>query len=228
MKIRLYPITVSLMLALAACVSDYSKSEAPNTLGVDSSETRVDLAFAPGSARLTPREAARLERLVATGAIKPADRVTIAVAGSSGLGERRAAALSSALLRHGIVADMSTLETVPANHAIIGIGRYAVTLPPCPNWSKSPTSAYTNALPSNWGCARATNLGLMVASPADLVSGRTLGPTDGTTAVNAIQRYHADRVKQPPAPTAQPFAAPTGGDTGGAPGGAPGTGAGVQ
>jgi pilus assembly protein CpaD len=232
MKIHLYPIAVPLMLALAACVTDYSKSEAPNVLRVDGAETRVDLSFLPGSARLAAGEAARLDRLVATGVIRPADRVTIATGGASGLGERRAAALSSALLAYGIVADASSLESVSANHAIIGIRRYTVTLPPCPNWSQSPNAEYTNAYRSNWGCAGAVNLGLMVANPADLVSGRTLAPADGMPAVSAVQRYLNDRVKPLPVVTATPFAASTGGgggggDSGGAPSGAPGAGPGV-
>jgi hypothetical protein len=70
----------------------------------------------------------------------------------------------------------------------------------------------------------------MVANPADLVSGRTLGPTEGQPAVNAVQRYMTDRVKQPPSPTASPFAASPGGgggDGGGAGGAAPGAGAGT-
>ena len=58
----------------------------------------------------------------------------------------------------------------------------------------------------------------MVASPADLVSGRTLAPADGMPAAGAVTRYLNDRVKPPPTPTASPFAATTGGgggDTGG-------------
>ncbi|MBV9202743.1 MAG: hypothetical protein JO320_02975 [Alphaproteobacteria bacterium] len=233
MRTRRYPIVASLVLALAACATDYSKSEAPNNLRVDGSESRVEVAFAPGSARLAAGEAARLDRLVATGVIRPADRITIAAAGPPRLADQRAAAVSSALLAYGIVAETQPLGPAPANHAIIGIGRYTVTLPPCPNWSSPPTAEYTNAHNSNWGCAAATNLGLMVASPADLVSGRTLAPTDGQPAVNAVQRYMTDRVKQPPAPTASPFAASTGGgggggDTGAAGGGgAPGAGGGT-
>jgi pilus assembly protein CpaD len=230
---RCYPIVASFVLALAACTTDYTKSEAPNNLRVDGAESRVEIAFAPGSARLASGEAARLDRLVATGIIRPADRITIAAAGPPRLADQRAAALSRALLAYGIVADTLPLGPTPANHAIIGIGRYTVTLPPCPNWSSPPTAEYTNAHNSNWGCAAATNLGLMVASPADLVSGRTLAPADGQPAVNAVQRYMTDRVKQPPAPTASPFAASTGGggggggDTGGG-GAAPGAGTGAQ
>jgi pilus assembly protein CpaD len=228
MKSRLYPIAVPLVLAVAACATDYTKSEAPNTLQVDGAETRIDLSFAPGSARLGPGEAARLNRMVATGIIGPADRVTIAAAGPPALAKQRAAAVSSALLAQGIVADASPLATAPANHAIIGIGRYTVTLPPCPNWSQSYSAEYTNAHSSNWGCARATNLGLMVASPGDLVSGRTLGPADAMPAATAIQNYLNNKFKPLPTPTAQPFTASGGGgDGGGAPGGAPGAGAGT-
>jgi pilus assembly protein CpaD len=225
MKPRHYPIAVPLIFALAACATDYSKSEAPNNLRVDGAESRIDIAFMPGSARLAPAEAAHLDRLVATGVIRPPDRVTIATAGPPNLADQRAASLSSALLAYGIVADRAPVEAVPANHAILGIGRYTVSLPACPNWSSPPNAAYTNAHTSNWGCAAATNLGLMVASPADLVSGRTLAPADGMPAVGAVQRYLNDKVKPPPTPTASPFAASTGGDTGAAaPGGSPGAG----
>jgi pilus assembly protein CpaD len=225
MKILLYPVAVPLLLGLAACVTEYSKSEAPTTLQVDGAESRVEIAFAGGSGRLTAGEARRLDALVLAGNIRPADRVAIAAAGPPGLAERRAAAISSELLRYGIVASTVTLDAVPANRAIIGVGRYTVTLPACPNWSQSLSSDFTNAFSSYYGCANATNLGLMVASPADLVSGRTLAPADGQPAVAAVERYMNDRIKQPPTPTATPFAATTSSDTGG--GGAAGGGAGA-
>jgi pilus assembly protein CpaD len=228
MNIRPYPITVPLLLGLAACVTEYSKSEAPTALQVEGAQSRVEIAFAPGSDRLAAGEARRLDRLVLDGNIRPADRVAIAAAGPPGLAERRAAAISSELLRYGIVASTLTLDTAPANRAIVAVGRYTVTLPACPNWSESLSSDFTNAFSSYYGCANATNLGLMVASPADLVSGRTLAPADGQPAVAAVERYMNDRIKQPPAPTATPFAASTSSDTGGggAAGGA-GAGAGV-
>jgi pilus assembly protein CpaD len=222
MKIRLYPIAFALLLGLAACVTEYSKSEAPAALQVDGAQSRVEIAFAGGSDRLSPGEARRLDGLVLAGNIRPADRVAIAAAGPPALAERRVAAISGELLRYGIVASTLTLDTVPADRAIVSVGRYAVTLPSCPNWSQSLSYEFTNAFSSNYGCANTTNLGLMVASPADLVSGRTLAPADGQPAVAAVERYMTDRIKQPPTPTASPFAASTGSDTGG--GGAPGGG----
>ncbi|MBV8522645.1 MAG: hypothetical protein JOY71_11070 [Acetobacteraceae bacterium] len=208
--------------ALAGCITDYTKAEAPNHLIVEGAESRADVAFVPGSARLAHPSA--IQQLVAAGRIRPADRVTISASGAPGLAEQRTAVISRELLAYGIVADPLPLGTVAPNHAVIGIGRYTVTLPPCPNWSSPPQAEYTNEHNSNWGCAAATNLGLMVADPADLVSGRAMGPTDATTAVAAVERYLNDRVKQPPAPTASPFAPTTGGEGGagaGGPGGAP-------
>ena len=225
MTFRLFPLAVPLMLGLAACVAEYSKSEAPDELRVNGAESRREVAFAGGSAYLPPGERRKIDQWVLGGSIRPADRVQIAAAGPPGLAEQRAAAISSELLRYGIVATALPIDTVPANRAVVSIGRYAVTLPTCPNWSQSLRYEFTNALSSNYGCANATNLGLMVASPADLASGRPFTGIDGQPAANAVQSYLTDRVKKPQAPTASPFAPSTGGgDSGGgaAGGGAPG------
>src|SRR5438132_6135334 len=222
MKFARFPLAVVLVLGLAACAAEYSKSEAPDELRVDGAETRRELTFAAGSAYLPPAELRKIDQWVLSGSIRPPDRVQIAAAGPPSLAERRAAAVSSELLRYGIVATTLPIDAVPANRAIVSIGRYAVTLPDCPNWSQSPTYAFSNAMSSWYGCANATNLGLMVASPADLASGRPFSGTDAQPAAAAVQRYLTDKVKQPPTPTASPFAASTGGDGGGGGGAAAG------
>jgi type IV pilus biogenesis protein CpaD/CtpE len=61
-----------------------------------------------------------------------------------------------------------------------------------------PASDFTNAPSSNFGCATAVNLGLMVASPGDLAAGRSLEPADGKPAASAVARYLDDKV--PPLP----------------------------
>jgi pilus assembly protein CpaD len=222
MNFRLFPLVVPLMLGLAAC-AEYSKTEAPDQLRVDGAETRRELAFAAGSAYLPPGEVRKINQWVLAGNIRPADRVEIAAGGPPGLAERRAAAISSELLRYGIVATTLPIDTVPANRAIVSIGRFAVTTPDCPNWSQSPTYSFSNAKSSWYGCSTATNLGLMVASPADLVSGRPFTGIDGQPATSAVQRYLTDRVKPPPTPTASPFASTGGGGDSGGGGGATGT-----
>jgi pilus assembly protein CpaD len=178
MKNHLRLVVLSLTLGLAACAAEYSKSEAPAQLRVDGADSRRELAFAAGSAYLSPSELRKLDGWVLGGSIRPADRVEIAAAGPPGLAEQLAAAISRELLRYGVVTQALARDTVPANHAIVSIGRYAVTLPDCPNWSQSLAADFTNAVSSNYGCATATNLGLMVASPADLVGGRPLTRTN--------------------------------------------------
>ena len=199
------------MLGLAGCVAEYSKSEAPNTLRVEGGESRLTIIFASGSDHLTAGETYRLDRMVLNGYIRPADRVVIAVGGPPALARRRDAAVSRELLRYGIVTQTLVLSAVPANQAVVSIGRYAVTLPSCPNWSQSPSEDFTNALSSNYGCANATNLGLMAASPADLLRGRPFAGADSTPAVNAIHRYLTDTITPPPEPTPSPFSVPVGG-----------------
>ena len=73
-----------------------------------------------------------------------------------------------------------------------------------------------NSLASNYACATQTNLGQMVANPADLVSGQPLGPAAGAPAVAAVQRYMTDRVKAYPSSSIV-----GGGGGGGGGGGAP-------
>jgi len=214
-----------LPLAVAACAplaAEYTKSEAPAQLKVDRAVTQVQLAFVRNSAQLAPRESGRLDQLVRSGAIAKTDRVVIAAAGGPHLADERALAISQELLRFGIVSETKILSTVPANHALLIVGRYLVTLPACPNWSQKPASDFTNERTSNFGCADADNLGLMVARPADLVAGEPLAPADATPAINAVDRYLTDKVMLPAqvggatalgTSPSQTLAAPAGGAT---------------
>jgi pilus assembly protein CpaD len=215
-----YRYSLNLTFALAACApgaAEYTKAEAPNRLQVVGATSTVELAFPPGSARLSAAAESRLDRLVANGAIGPADRVTVTVAGPSGLAAAREAAVARQLLRWGIVAEAQPLPAVARDRALVTIGRYSVTLPPCPNWSQPRANDFTNAPTSNFGCATAVNLGLMVASPADLAAGETLGPAAGQPAAAAVTRYLTDQVQSPavaaigPITAAQPPPPPTGG-----------------
>jgi pilus assembly protein CpaD len=220
-----YPLAVALTLgACAPGPAEYTKSEAPNRLQVEGATSAVEIAFVPGAARLAASQGARLDRLVAIGAIRPADRVIVAAAGSPSLATAREAAVSSLLLRWGIVAEAQPLPAVPPNRAIVSVGRYAVTLPPCPNWSMPRANDFTNAPSSNFGCATAVNLGLMVASPADLVAGRQLAPADGKPAAAAVDRYLNDKVT--PLAAGASLGPIQGGSGGGAPPGGSSGGAG--
>src|ERR1700738_157291 len=98
---HLYPVCFAVLLALAACAADYTKSEAPNELRVDGAETRREVAFAAGSAYLPAGELRKIDQWVLSGGIRPADRVQIAAGGPPGLAGRRAAAIKGGLVRDG-------------------------------------------------------------------------------------------------------------------------------
>jgi pilus assembly protein CpaD len=195
-----YGYLPAMVLALAACApgaAEYTKAEAPDRLQVVGATSTVDLAFISGSDHLAGFSARRLDQLVAAGAIRPADRVTVAAAGSPGLAAARESAIARELLRWGIVAEAQPASAIAPNRGFVIVGRYAVGLPPCPNWSETRPNDFTNALPSYFGCADAVNLGLMVASPADLAGGRQLALADGKPAAAAVDRYLNDQVQAP-------------------------------
>jgi len=200
MNMRPYPLLAIAFLALAACrpaSTEWTENEASKRIRLDNASVAVNLRFAPGSAHLLPADAARLRTMAATGAILPSDRVAVAVGGGPALAEARRDAISAALLSYGVVISPSALASVATNHAVVEIGRYLVTTPACPNWSKASGTDFTNSFPSNWACANQTNLGQMVANPSDLVLGQPLSPALGPTEVAAVDRYLADKVKPP-------------------------------
>jgi len=200
MNMHPFPIVVAIMLALAACrpgPAEFTGSEAPNRLRLDDASVRVDLRFAAGSARLLPGDAQKLRVMAATGVIAPSDRVQVAMGGGPGLAQARLDTIAAELLPYGIIMTALPLAGTPANLAIVEVGRYLVTLPPCPNWSKEAGGDFTNSPASNFGCATTTNIGRMAASPSDLVAGRSLGLAEGQPAVAAVQRYLTDKVTAP-------------------------------
>jgi pilus assembly protein CpaD len=214
MKLHRHLAAVALTLGLTACASQYSESESPKNLTLDNATTRLVVRFAPGSSRLLAGDAARLRGLAATGSIDRSDRVTVSSAGAPALATARFETVAAALLPYRIIVSERPLGGVPANRAIIETGRYLVSLPPCPNWSKWPPLDFANAHASNFGCSQAVNFALMVASPADMAEGRPLGLADAIPAAAAVQRYQSDKVVLPTPTGLTSIAAPTTAATG--------------
>jgi pilus assembly protein CpaD len=210
MKFHPHLVPALLLLALAACspgAAEYTESEAPKGLTLDNASAQVDVRFGRGSSRLLPADAARLRALAATGGIAKSDRVLVAAAGSPALAAARFRTIAAELLRYGIVATQRPLVSAARDHAVVESVRYMVTLPACPNWSGPGPHDFTNALHSNFGCATGVNLGLSVASPADLAGGRPVALADGQPAAAAVNRYLNDKVQLPTATTVGPIAA---------------------
>ncbi|HZB92476.1 MAG TPA: CpaD family pilus assembly lipoprotein [Stellaceae bacterium] len=194
-------LCAGLGLVLAACSSSDDTEVAPVTtpkqLKVDYTELTQPVGFVPGSARLESGEGARLDAFLDSSGVTPDDHVYLQTASGDPLAAQRIGTLSHALAQRGIGAKAlpATEHGIAANRLLVKVERYVVTLPNCPDWTKTPFEAHDNGVGSNFGCATVSDFGLMVADPHDLVVGRTLGPEEGDPAIAAIERYRAGKPK---------------------------------
>lgn len=125
---------------------------------------------------------------------------TDAKGASSKLTGTRQDSIMKALLTMGVsgshIEVVSEPARVPGAFAL-SLERYVVTPPNCPDWSEPLGTGDARQVGSNWGCSTATNLGLMVADPRDLVVGKTTAPADATREANSVERYRTDKVYPP-------------------------------
>ena len=191
-------LSFCLALALAGCnhpESDWSEVEAPKQLHVDFVRLHHTAAFTPGSAELAPGEAEKLASFLDTAQVTPEDHVYFEGGPDDHLAGSRIGTLTREISRHGLGAQTLPPGTLPADQMEVSVERYVVTPPDCPNWTSPSYGDHSNRLNSNFGCATATNLSLMVADPRDLVIGRDLGPGDAEPIGGAVLRYRAGNVK---------------------------------
>ena len=161
-----------------------------------------DVAFAAGEARLTNDQRQRLDSFLARLEAGYGDRFYV-VAGrgrrgapkqaAARLGERRRQAVMAVLELRRLRVLPLRIEfgiDAPVGEAVkVIVRRYVVTLPGCPDWTGRPGVTFNNTPSSNFGCATAINLGLMVADPGDIVAGRHPGLMDGEFIARSIERY---------------------------------------
>lgn len=179
--------------------------------------------FVPGNVTLDAAAGQDIDAFLARQGVDRTDALEVAIpVGGGELARDRAARVAAYLklkrLSSGLVIDDD--PKMPSDAVRLVIHRYQVTLPGCPDWTGRGGITHSNKPSSNWGCASAVNLGLMVANPRDLVQGHDGGPGDGEAQVLSIQRYRAGETK--PLLGATTSAAPTDGtgqDAGGEGGG---------
>lgn len=199
MKDRLI-IALCLGLAVAGCTpptSEWTEAEAPKKLHVDFVRLQHSTAFAPGTSQLAERSKEDLNAFLDQVQMAADDHIYFQSASDDSLTAARIGELTRTIGQRGFGATTlpPSAKDVPADHMLVVVERYVVTPPNCPNWTKPTYGDHSNTMPSNYGCADATNLGLMVADPRDLLIGRPLEPVDGDPAVAAIERYQAGKVK---------------------------------
>ena len=88
----------------------------------------------------------------------------------------------------GLLRSVGESKSSDDNITVV-VRRHVVTLPACPDWTGSAADNATNQPASNWSCATATNLGMMVADPGDLARGQQPGYADGELVAGSIERY---------------------------------------
>lgn len=204
LPIRTIALGALLALGLGACAPEtsvYTPVQSPKENKVTFIRLGHEVKFAASDTRLAPAEAERLAAFLRRSAVGYGDRVALILPdrGNARVHDARRQAVALALADHGILTSpIGPIEGVAAapDSVLITVGRYVVTPPACPDWSKTPGYDVANRAASNFGCANAVNLGLMVADPGDLVAGRVPGPGDGDQNTLAIQRYREDKTKE--------------------------------
>ncbi len=201
----------------------WSDIESPKVNTVEYTTMSYRVHFAAGAAALSKDEARALTDF-ASASLHAGDRVAVAVdrperRRDSGLAARRESAIAKVLAKLSVdpVFDTARLDQVAPlpDEAILRVGRYVVTPPRCPDWSKPESDDFTNTPSSNFGCATTSNIGLMVADPADLVRGAGSGGGDAAFAARGVNLYRTGVISKSLAGTSESASGSSGGSGGG-------------
>jgi pilus assembly protein CpaD len=189
------------LLPIAACDGD-PRPTVSLTNGADLPEARAlidqiqySVPFEGSALAPSPRELDRLALFLDSHGVRPDDRLhLIAAPGADAQAtQARFAALARALGDRGLTVTpprttAGLMAATPGTLTVVA-RRYEIRLPDCPDWSDPIIGKWSNQAHSNFGCATATNLGLMVEDPHDLIEGRTLGAMDGRVAARNSRAY---------------------------------------
>jgi len=193
-------MAASLML-LGGCMDKYIEnfSNVPPAKEAKAHEVLYshEVVFATDDATLGSREGGRLQAFIAKANISRTDKVHI-VANPTDLAEARMLAVAGILEKIGVVpapvlSDFGFKAPSGPSVSVI-VRRFVVSLPGCPDWSGE-RFTYNNVPTGNWGCSTASNLGLMVAEPEDLMHGRDPGNADGTAGARSVDLYRRGQTK---------------------------------
>jgi pilus assembly protein CpaD len=217
--LRIAALCLATSVTLTGCdtmpeQNPWTQGESPQHLHVEHLRMKFVADFAPGSAELAGGSADRLEAFLAQSAVHGTDHVFIEAPADSRLAAMRIGRLVKLLDRRGLGAQtLPPASNASSDQLVLLLDRYVVTLPECPNWTLPPKDDHGNGPATNFGCANATNFGLMVDDPRDLVMGRVPGPAESEPGINAIARYRSDKVKSIGTATGQTSSGGGGGAT---------------
>ncbi|MGB8273907.1 MAG: CpaD family pilus assembly lipoprotein [Alphaproteobacteria bacterium] len=162
------------------------------------------VSFAPSADALSDEERRSLDAFLTRQSAGYGDRIAL-VPATSGSGDRdqslaarRSQKVASYLRKRGLKASADAGDSPESGDTVtVVLGRYVVIPPNCPDWRKPSEDDPSNTPSSNLGCATATNLGLMVADPGDLLYGKPAPVSDTVQGTYAVQRYRYGKIRMP-------------------------------
>lgn len=225
--LRIPALILAVIATVAACApeaSHWSPSQSVKRNDLRWITFDHDVRFDGAGKVLSDAERDRLRRFLALHDAGYGDDVMI---GADGIPAKPSDSVLAADREALVLAEFRDLELQPrrlpdlpgrgtwTGAVKIVLGRFIVLPPDCPDWSKPADGDPNNRVSSNFGCATATNLGLMLANPGDLVRGRTPGPADGIAGARLYRSYRDGDQKKPPAVTPLIIQSGVGGSSGG-------------
>ena len=210
------------LVLLVACTprtENWSPAESQKRNVVNWAEYQHAVAFPAGSDQMAPAERAALDGFLGRIAGGEGVRISLtgAAAGDEALAMRREASVAAYLRSRGLRPQLGAAPAAATGDGVrVSVGRYVVTPPSCPDWSKPSGGDPGNTVSSNFGCATTANLGLMIADPGALIRGYPAGPGDGESLAKGVQNYRENKTPWLPVTAGFQLGGTTGGTAGGA------------
>jgi pilus assembly protein CpaD len=206
-------VAIVMLAIVAACApeaSHWSSEQKIKRNDVRWITFQHEVRFGAADTAVTAAERARLHRFLARHEAGYGDKVMVGSRGvrATSTDVRRAGRRESLVagelrqlkLPAGLLPDAPSREAWNGSVRVV-VGRFVVIPPECPDWSKRADGDPANRVSSNFGCATATNFGLMVANPGDIVRGRTAGAADGAVGARRYKTYREGEQQKSPAIT---------------------------
>lgn len=152
---------------------------------VDTVRINHDIVFLPGSATLDPIAHANLRSFVSQAGVRSDDAITVVASGPFALARENSVA--NALANMGIRSLTMAEGNVGFDQVTVSLTRTHYLATACMGGGLEHFNP--GVLMRPLGCTVATNMAYMVEDRNDLLQGRPAGPTDGVTAVRAVNRY---------------------------------------
>lgn len=209
---------LALVVACTPRTENWSPAETQKRNVVNWAEYQHAVSFPAGSMDVTSAERASLDRFL--GRIANGEGVRITVASAAGVDEaqamRRETAVAGYLRSRGFQPQLGATAAPGTGDGVrVVVGRYIVTPPNCPDWTKPAGVDRANQVSSNFGCSTEANLGLMIADPGALVHGYAAGPGDGESLAKGVQNYRENKTLWLPSTASSQLGATTGATAGG-------------